>query len=217
MDDRDYWEQYYADRRKPFDPSPFARHVLERYIRTGDSLIDLGCGNGRDSVFFSTNGARVLAIDNCAEEIRFLETNYGNDDLRFANGDVTDLHGSERFDHIYSRFSLHAISRSGQDKLLAWAGRALEVGGHLLLEFRGKENELFGKGEAVVDEPDAFIHDGHYRRFLDLQQTVGLLEGAGFEVIESHERRGFSPVHDEDETFARIIAKLLRHPGSTGS
>jgi len=65
------WLREYEGRRpKPFDtpPSPAAVFFLEflksKGMRTaGAKLADIGCGSGRDSVFFARNGFEVHAID----------------------------------------------------------------------------------------------------------------------------------------------------------
>lgn len=207
VDDAAYWERYYSEKREPFEPSLFAQYVCGRYLRAGQSLAELGCGNGRDAIYLSRNGLSVTAVDQCGSEIEFLTQAYAHADLQFVQGDFTDLDSSQKFGHVYSRFSMHSVSSSGQAAVLAWASNVLEVGGYLLLEFRGKRNELFGKGQVVDGDPDAYFYDGHYRRFLEVAAVERELESAGFEIVESEERAGFSPINGVDETFARVIAR----------
>jgi 2-polyprenyl-3-methyl-5-hydroxy-6-metoxy-1,4-benzoquinol methylase len=49
-------------------PSDFALEVA-RLIRPGDYVLDLGCGEGRDSVYFAERGGVVTGIDLSAEGI----------------------------------------------------------------------------------------------------------------------------------------------------
>ena len=49
-------------------PSDFALEVA-RLIQPGDYVLDLGCGEGRDSVFFATLGAVVTGVDLSADGI----------------------------------------------------------------------------------------------------------------------------------------------------
>lgn len=205
--DKEYWEQYYADQKTPFSPSRFSQYIMERALKSGDSLVELGCGNGRDAVYMAQQGIQVTAIDQCEHEIGFLSEKYDSENLKFVSGDFTKLDDSLKFDHAYSRFTMHSVTWEGQANVLRWASCILPEGGGFYLEFRGKENELFGLGEAVSGEGDAYIYENHYRRFIDMEEMCGHLTRAGFEVVEAMEQSGFSPHNGDDETFVRIVAK----------
>ncbi len=47
----------------PFEPDPLVKKALP-YIKSGEILLDIGCGEGADSVFFANQGFQVVAIDN---------------------------------------------------------------------------------------------------------------------------------------------------------
>src|ERR1700730_18823408 len=47
----------------PFKPDPLVKKAL-RYIKSGTRLLDIGCGEGADSVFYAKKGFKVVAIDN---------------------------------------------------------------------------------------------------------------------------------------------------------
>src|SRR5437773_7053309 len=47
----------------PFKSDPFSRKAL-RYLKNGKHLLDVGCGEGADSVFFAKKGFQVTSIDN---------------------------------------------------------------------------------------------------------------------------------------------------------
>jgi tellurite methyltransferase len=207
VDDKRYWENFYSKKPHPFEPSLFAQYTLKKYLKPGHSLVELGCGNGRDAVYFARQGVRVIAIDQCENEIQFLSDSYRFDHLEFMCGDFTALGNHLRCTHVYSRFTLHSISKQRQADVVSWVYNSLEEEGYFCLEVRGKQNELYGKGTPVVEEPDAFIHDGHYRRFLDLEETHDMLRAEGLEVVESCEERGFSPFGGVDEKFVRIVAQ----------
>lgn len=207
--DKHYWEQYYADQKIPFSPSLFSQYILERVLKTGDSLIELGCGNGRDAVYLAHHGIHVTAIDQCEQEIGFLAKKYGSENLKFLVGDFTELNNSFKVDHVYSRFTMHSVTLAGQTNVLRWAADALPPGGRFYLEFRGKKNELFGLGDSVSGEDSAFIYENHYRRFIDIHDMIAQLIQNGFEISEATEQSGFSPYNNDDETFVRIIARKL--------
>src|SRR5262245_8051610 len=58
-----YWNAFYRDRHADLEaPSSFATHVLSK-LGAGALLFELGCGNGRDALFFASKGLRVVACD----------------------------------------------------------------------------------------------------------------------------------------------------------
>jgi tellurite methyltransferase len=206
IDNKEYWEKYYAQCREPFRPSLFAEHIL-KYIQPQKKLIELGCGNGRDSVFLAKKGLYVTAVDQCVKEVRYLSEKHGSENISFFAADFTALADEEFYDYVYSRFTLHAVSTDGQASVFDWLSRNLAKDGYFFLEVRGRKNELNGLGQAVEGEPHAFIYNDHYRRFLDLTELLLVLEDMGFDVIEGVESKGFSPFEGTDETFIRVIAQ----------
>ena len=83
--DTEYWNEYY--KQKPSilnDCSSFAKEALNVINTSGvisenDYLLDLGCGNGRDSLFFAKNGIHVVGIDASDVAIDMLEQEYENE------------------------------------------------------------------------------------------------------------------------------------------
>lgn len=207
--DESYWAKYYKSGAAPHDPSVFAQYVMGKHVHKGHLLMELGCGNGRDAHFFAQNGVNVMAVDQCAAEIdELVKTNGQYHNLRYQAGDFTELADSDnKFDLIYSRFTLHSVSAEGQQRTLDWCYRNLVTGGLLCIETRGQRNELYGKGEPVAGEPDAFIYDNHYRRFVDYDTFKDEIAATGFAIIEGSEQTGFAPFENTDYHFIRIIAQ----------
>lgn len=58
-----YWNHFYEKVIKEIqEPSDFARFVLH-YLQSGKRLMDIGCGNGRDSLYFARNQILVTGVD----------------------------------------------------------------------------------------------------------------------------------------------------------
>ena len=61
-DQKQHWDEVYAKNPEFFgdEPSIFARQALELFRENGvSSLLELGPGQGRDTVFFAENGIAV--------------------------------------------------------------------------------------------------------------------------------------------------------------
>lgn len=207
--DKKYWEAYYSKHRLASEPSLFARFIVENYKPEATSkLIELGCGNGRDSIYFNSEGYDVLGIDQAESEINFLEDQFRKvDGLRFESGDFTDLGARATYDVVYSRFTLHSVTAEEQDRVINWAYDHLPSGGLFCIEVRGLKNELYKKGTKVSGEENAYIYEDHYRRFLNFTLLRQQLEQLGFSILLAEEEKGFSPFKNTNETFIRVVAK----------
>lgn len=207
MTDRSYWETFYAKQNAELKPSLFARFVAENVKANGKDLIELGCGNARDAIFFANENYNVLAVDQCENEINFLTAHYQRfESLNFLSADFTCLDDTRKFDIVYSRFTLHSVTARQEADVLAWVFRNLNSNGSFCIEVRGQKNEIYQKGDAVAGEPDAFIYNNHYRRFLHFERFCEALRYIGFQIEYAAEEKGFAPFNGENETFIRVIA-----------
>ena len=209
--DKNYWKNIYSKQSEDERPSLFALYVTESIGVEGKSLIELGCGNGRDAICFANaNANMVVAVDQCENIIELLQHRYqqvGN--LDFQCRDFTCMEDDTPYDIIYSRFTLHSISQEQQHDVIQWAYRNLKDGGRLCIEVRGQKNEIFQVGEPVEGEPDAFILNDHYRRFLHFETFCEELRSCHFQIDFAKEQKGFAPYNGQDETYIRVIASRM--------
>lgn len=205
--DKNYWKNIYSKQSEGEKPSLFAIYIADNYDLKGKSLIELGCGNGRDAIYFANANANVYAIDQCDNIIDLLDYRFQKvDNLHFKCLDFTSLDDETSYDIVYSRFTLHSISKEQEAQVLRWAHRNLTEGGKLCIEVRGQKNEIFRVGEPVEGEPDAFILNDHYRRFIHFETFCEKLKALGFNLEFAKEEKGFAPYKGTDETYIRVIA-----------
>jgi len=203
--DEEYWNSYYADH--PEDtPSPFAQYVMERYLKDRRGyLVDFGCGNGRDSLYFAKNGLCVLGMDASGVAVEQLKKRSGKNP-RFIAGDFSSYRYDEGSpDFVYCRFSIHAIDAEQQAQFLQNAEDCLGAGSILMIEVRSVNDALYGKGTAAGK--NAFIYGGHYRRFIEIPELQADLILSGFNILEAEESTDFAPYNGESPSVIRIIAK----------
>lgn len=202
MTDIKYWEKYYAKNAGNETPSPFAKFVLDELEITG-SLLELGCGNGRDSLHFAKYGVAVHGIDQCENTVARLN-GLERVNTKFEVKDFTSLDDLGLYDYVYSRFTIHSISSEQATNTYNWVYNHLNKNGLFLIEVRSVNDEFYGQGEEV--ERDAFVSD-HYRRFIRLDEILAELKEMGFEVIYSIESKGLAVYKNEDPAVIRIFAK----------
>lgn len=201
-----FWSDYYAKHKDPNEPSRFAKFVMP-FLKEGKKLCELGCGNGRDSIYFAENGIKTHSFDQCADEMAYLNDKFSAlGGVAFASGDFTNLEPLNELDYVYSRFTLHAIDEEGQNRTLRWSYSNLENGGLFFIEVRSTNDEMYGVGEEVTK--NAFVSD-HYRRFLVLEELVEELEQIGFSVLYRTQSKGFAPYKDLDPEVIRVVAQKM--------
>lgn len=204
--DKEYWDNYYRKGIVEKTPSRFAEYVLKEHLKKDKKLVELGCGNGRDSIYFARNNIHVLSIDGSESAINILKTQNELSNIEFVNDNfVTTSYLDEKYNYVYSRFTLHAISDDEQKQVIKRAYNALLKDGLLLVEVRSVNDELYGLGKKVGR--NAFFYNDHYRRFLKIDEFMEQLEHTGFEILYSAEQRNFAPHGQENPPIIRVIAK----------
>lgn len=202
VSDIKYWEKFYKNNNKPFEPSEFAKFILP-YLENNKKLIELGCGNGRDSIFLSKK-TNVLGVDQVNNEIEFLNKEFKNDNLLFLSMDFTNLDVDDKFDYVYSRFTLHSIDEEAENRVVNWVSNNLNNNGLFFVEARSINDTLYNTGTRISGNEN---FTDHYRRYMDKDIFISKLENLGFEIIYCIESNGLAVYKDEDPKIVRIISK----------
>ena len=211
MHEEIYWANFYAH-AKHAGGSTFFDFVNGR-TDTPNVVIDIGCGDGRDSVAFGASGRLVTGLDRShvavAYATRHVEELGLADRMRFRHADVTDtgnlsailrevLDGSPDAPVLfYLRFFLHSIPEDVQEGLLRVIDDLARPGDMFAAEFRTDQ-----------DQARKHVHRKHYRRYQNgAAFGVALREQYGFELLFEQESTGLSPYGEEDPMLYRVIAR----------
>lgn len=199
-----YWDDYYHGVKGVSSPSPFALFVAET-LPPEQQILEVGCGNGRDATFFGEKGHRVTAVDKSAAAVGLCQKLHPDSSAKFFAGTLQRYseEWAGRFDLVYSRFVLHAMTEAEEVEMLEAAHRALRPGGQLMIECRSINDPLAREGEVI--SPTERIA-GHYRRFIIRDALRDHLVSAGFEVTFEIESNGLAVFKDEDPVVIRVRA-----------
>ena len=212
-----YWSSFYGVARTVI-PSSFAASIAVE-LTEPTRIIDIGCGNGRDSLFFANLGHRVLGLDVAPEAIaanRQLAQRRGIGGLSFECVDIgaPDVLGDilHRFlgspaslgadaepapVAAYARFLLHAITVEEEHVLLETLSTYLPPRALCYFEFRTERDANTRK--AFGD---------HYRRYLNVDRFIKRASNASrFECVYSVEGRGLAKFRDEDPFVGRTYLR----------
>lgn len=216
MSEVNYWSEFYAKKSEivPESPSSFAKLCGEWISRDNavaveeTKLVDLGCGTARDSRYFASLGINVIGVDQAQSTIDKNNQKRGPKET-YILGDFCHIvdKGCSQLDFLYSRFSIHSVSKQDASDLFKWAAAQMKVGGKFFIEARSIKDPLFAKGTPdPAGNPDASIC-GHYRRFIRLDQLIEELEILGFSVLYQSESDGLSVCGDDNPVLIRLICE----------
>ena len=149
--------------------------------RTGERIVDLGCGTGGLTAQIAAAGAEVIGID--ASEAMIVRARELYPQLRFEVARGQDFAVEEPVDAVFSSAALHWMSPP--EEVAARVERALKPGGRFVAEMGGKGNIATISGaiyQALSEEgiPREHIRNPWY--FPSIGEYGSLLERSGFEV-----------------------------------
>jgi adenylylsulfate kinase-like enzyme/SAM-dependent methyltransferase len=205
-----YWDSYYQKRKAPINPSSFALFCNENFLDKHCHMLEFGCGNGRDSFYFSKSH-RVTAID---ESKVVIDANQSRADqegvlsIDFLHGEFgTKITGLPReVDAVYARFVIHAMPEEAETRALLESWRLLKNGGKLFLEFRTTQDSLINKGEQLSETERV---TDHYRRFIDFSKFCLKLAELGFALEYKIEKQGLASCGGDDPVVGRVVANKV--------
>jgi 2-polyprenyl-3-methyl-5-hydroxy-6-metoxy-1,4-benzoquinol methylase len=200
-----FWREFYA-KGHTNEPSLFAKHCI-KYLQSGMTIADVGCGNGRDAIYFAKMGWHVHAFDACHEAIAQLNETLIH--LPKTSGRVTPVVSVVRnlpamkFDVIYARFFIHAIDAHDEYEFLRWVEDCIQPGGYLMLEMRTVRDPLCPMRTAYHHHESM---EGHYRRFQNPVEWLRRLYPLDNpSLIEFHIGQDLAPYQRDNPEVLRIV------------
>lgn len=186
LNKRSYWDGVYSRSSGNTEPSPFILWILEAYphlMRSGE-VIDMCCGNGRDTDEISSCGIEVTGVDAFTARLSCPDQRKS-----FSRSSIVDYTANHRCPGVlYCRFGFHAITETEQSLLIDWCSDIL------IAEMRSD------RGNFVPDS-------SHARRLINAEELFSQVSACGYRVLFFSESRGYAAKEGEDPYIIRIIAK----------
>ena len=139
---------YDADPQKEWDRlktrHPFEKyittHMMDRYIRPGGAILDIGGGPGHYSIHYARRGHPVTLLDLSGENVRFAKKKARQYGVKITalQGDALDLSrfADEAFDAVFLMGPLyHLMNEESRLQAIHQAVRVLKPGGYLFSSF----------------------------------------------------------------------------------
>lgn len=112
------------------------------------SLLDLGCGSGRDSAYFISRGFDVTAMDASDGMCDLASIHIGQDVLKLT---FDEMDFNEVFDGIWACASLLHVPSSEMDRIFKKVIKSLKINGLLFMSFKYGDFEGERDGRYFTD------------------------------------------------------------------
>ncbi len=154
-----------------------------------DPVLELGCGDGRDSATLAAAGLRVEAIElsagaaDAARERRLAGVRVHNQDFRAP----FPLAEGQRIGVVLASLSLHYFEWAQTLELVERIHALLRPGGVLLCRLNSVNDRHYGgRGPGRSDEDNLYLVDGSPKRFFE-RGTVQRLFARGWRIAQLEE------------------------------
>jgi SAM-dependent methyltransferase len=208
-----YWNQFYRARASSLAvPSQFALFVLGE---TDDAcaIVDVGCGTGRDALYFASRGRPVIGVDASVAGVAHcssLAQENGLDamfiaapiDSQAIANEVKAALPQSGPTCVYARFFIHAINDEEEQAFLALASSLCREGDLLAVEFRTLRDAQLAKETGA-----------HYRRYVNPLTFIHRAISHGFSSNYFVEGFGYAKYKNDDAHVARCVLRKGNHEG----
>jgi ubiquinone/menaquinone biosynthesis C-methylase UbiE len=171
------WEDYYSKLehlpQRLRRPAPFLVNELGLFARHGIiSVLDLGCGTGRNLTYLARRGFEVVGFDASKSALRLAglwarKLRLGN--LPLIEGTMTSLPFNEDgFDAVISISVIHHAIKQDIFKTIFEVYRVLRKDGLFLANLASVKDPRFGKGERLGDNTFRISEAFEDERFQEL-------------------------------------------------
>lgn len=198
MKNKDYWKNFYkdAESKSLTKPSAFSDFVLQQLsLLEWDNertLIDIGCGNGKDLFYMRSKNINAYGVDmNLELDSEFIQR---NDALKL----------NENHDAYYMRFFLHTLEEEKLDTLMTNIHECMGNDSHIFIETRSV------KGVTDKEREETFfkssIGEAHFRMLYSLNYLENKFKDK-FTILFSDESDEFAPFKSEKPYVIRLVMK----------
>lgn len=207
----DHWEKTFQNKPDMFgvEPSYAARKAVDMFKEEDKTkVLELGSGQGRDTIFLAQQGLQVYALDYCESGINLMSQKV--EDLDLAESITAVCHDvrnplpfdDESFDACFSHMLFcMALTTAELEYLSGEIRRVLKPGGLNIYTVRNTNDVHFGTG--IYRGEDMHEVGGFIVHFFSREKVEHLAQG--YEMVEVEE-------FEEGELPKKLFMVVLRKP-----
>ena len=192
-----YWNDLY-EKNNYFGTGPtilaaYAKKILDEYSLK--NILELGCGQGRDSIYFAKLGYSIIASDISENAIKFIEKISNDENLKNLQLVVHDVQKplnfqNSKFDMVYSNLALQFFDLYQLSKIFSNIADVMLPNSFFLFSTKKVGDKYYDFGNKISG--NAFEYKGITRFFFTKSELETLLE-KNFTIISFEEDKHVNP------------------------
>ena len=168
-EDKNYWDKIYISYK---NKKPQYDLWLDKYKEIRDNsknqtIIDLGCGSGGDTLYLKERGYSVLSCDNSHEALAIVKNHIPNSETKNLNIAEKLPFEDESIQLIIADLSLHYFDDETTKKIIKDLKRVLKEKSYLIFRVNSINDLNYGAGEGEEIEKHFYLGKTGYKRFFD--------------------------------------------------
>jgi ubiquinone/menaquinone biosynthesis C-methylase UbiE len=204
-----HWNNAHAEQwlhKHSTQKTAYAEEINGR-ISANSSILELGCGEGNDSIYFAKQGHAITATDFSDVAIEQNSKRWTHPKLIFKVQDISQpfQFGDASFDVVYARLSLHYFTNETTKNIFREITRVLKPGGILCFMCKSTNDRIYGQGDKI--ENDMYELNGHVRHFFSKEYASKLLDAVAMDL--TYIETGEEMIYDRQSAFIKVIARKL--------
>jgi len=184
--------QDFIERTMDLDVSVIADRFLA-YVTNGGSILDLGCGPGRDALYFKAKGYDVYGLDGSEALVSYAKRLLGD---KISLSTFEAYKNPICFDGIWAMASLIHVFEKDMTKMVSKYKEMLKPDGIFYMSFKKyKEN---------------FVIEDRFFTCYEIDSLEAMIkEVKGLDIIELFESSSIKEGHEE-EKWVNVLCKRIR-------
>jgi ubiquinone/menaquinone biosynthesis C-methylase UbiE len=160
----------------------YEKRLLDRFLQLTEAsnlkILDVGCGNGKDTAYLMAKGVTVIGIDYSSKMLQEAKRHVQNG--VFLLMDMRNLEfPNDTFDGVWANGCIYHVPKVELGQVLKEVIRVLKPLG--IFSFNAKA----GKGERLENNPKSFAGAPRFYAYYTINEIKKRLKEVGLEVIEA--------------------------------
>lgn len=189
---KNYYETNAAEYAAMKHEAPW-REQLEKFaasLQPGSTILDLGCGPGRDSRLLADRGFNVASIDSSPAMASEAKRRYG---IAVRVERIEDFSDLKAYDAVWASVSIHHVDRSRIPAVIASVANSLKAGGTFHSSYK-------------MHQTDTVDSLGRYYAAISEKNLSSIFDGSGL-VIDEIDQFGGMGADGNPSSFLSVMAR----------